>query len=573
MGLRYKAPEWIFEDINYDHYIVQYDGDIVKEVTKYPNSYVTIINEKYAILTVGKNVEINLENLQFETIVYVKPAEMFTLQEITPVEASQASFLQLNLPLNLTGKGVNVAIIDTGIDYLSEEFIDEKGETRIELIWDQSILSNKEDNNKVVPFGIVYSKNQIQDAINAHRQGKDPYEIVPSKDIIGHGTNMSGIIGGRGVNPELKGVAPDCDFIVIRLLEDYSFKAQFGISIPIFNITVIFAALEFLNKYLIIDYKPTIIYFPLGSNLGTHKGVGILDQFIESVCMRSGVAFVTGAGNQRVSGEHTSGTILGVGESSLFELDVSPDQKDIWIEIWVEAPNIASLTILSPSGESTGVINPIINTFEVYEFIVEKSSIKINYFFPEESAGDQLMRVRFYNLQKGIWTFILTGNSILDGKYNAWIPQAGITIGQTTLMPADPYGTVTNPGNGRFVITAAGYNQNNNNIINYSGMAFKDNYVNVIDVAAGAVNAITVAPSNTIAVVNGTSVSAAVVAGASALLFQWGIIDKNDPLMYSQTLKTYIARGTVKRSGDVYPNPQWGYGILNILTLFQNITS
>lgn len=573
MDLRYRLPELIFEDINYDNYLVEYDGDIIGEVTKYPNIYVTIINDKYAILTVGKNVEINLEQLQFKTIVYVKTAEMFTLDEISPVLASQASFLQLNLPLDLTGKGVNIAIVDTGIDFLNEEFMDEKGETRIELIWDQSILSNIEDDNKVVPFGTIYSKNQIQSAINAKRQGKDPYEIVPSKDIIGHGTNMCGIIGGRGVNPVLKGVAPDCNFVVIKLIEDYSFKAQFDISIPIFNITVIFAALEFLNKYLLMYYKPMTIYCPLGSNLGTHKGNGILDQFIESVCMRSGVAFVTGAGNQRVSGEHTSGIIPAVGESSLFELDVSPNQKDIWIEIWVEAPNIASLTILSPAGESTGIINPMINTVELYKFIVEKSSIKINYFFPEERTGDQLMRVRFYNLQEGIWTFILTGNSILDGRYNAWIPQNGITIGKTTLIPADPYGTVTNPGNGRTIITAAGYNQNNNNIINYSGMASKENYVNVIDVAAGAVNAITVAPDNTIATVNGTSVSAAVVAGACALMFQWGIIEKNDPFMYSQTLKAYIVRGTVKRSGDVYPNPQWGYGILNILALFQNITS
>ena len=103
-------------------------------------------------------------------------------------------------------------------------------------------------------------------------------------------------------------------------------------------------------------------------------------------------------------------------------------------------------------------------------------------------------------------------------------------------------------------------------------MAFREKYVNIIDVAAGAVNAQAIAPGNKTTVVNGTSVSAAIVAGACALLFEWGITDKNDPFMYSQTVKTYLARGTIKRSGDIYPNPQWGYGILNILTLFKNIT-
>ena len=102
-------------------------------------------------------------------------------------------------------------------------------------------------------------------------------------------------------------------------------------------------------------------------------------------------------------------------------------------------------------------------------------------------------------------------------------------------------------------------------------MAFSDNYIGIIDVAAGGVNARTVAPNNTTAIVNGTSVSAAILAGACAMLFQWGIVEGNYPNIYSQTIKTYIERGTVQRSGDIYPNPQWGYGILNILKMFQNM--
>ena len=127
------------------------------------------------------------------------------------------------------------------------------------------------------------------------------------------------------------------------------------------------------------------------------------------------------------------------------------------------------------------------------------------------------------------------------------------------LVSSDPYGTITNPGTSDYIITVAAYNQNNNNIVNYSGMAFLDDYIDRIDVAAGGVNALTVAPNNKTAIVNGTSVSAAVVAGACAMLFQWGIVDGNDPYIYSQTIKAYLARGTIKRSGDIYPNPQWGY--------------
>lgn len=89
--------------------------------------------------------------------------------------------------------------------------------------------------------------------------------------------------------------------------------------------------------------------------------------------------------------------------------------------------------------------------------------------------------------------------------------------------------------------------------------------------AAGGINALTVAPNNQTAIVNGTSVSAAILAGTCAMLFQWGIVEGNDPNIYSQTIKTYIQRGAVQRSGDLYPNPVWGYGILNVLKMFQNM--
>ena len=71
------------------------------------------------------------------------------------------------------------------------------------------------------------------------------------------------------------------------------------VEVPVFNITAIFAALQFLYEYALTNYKPMVIYFPLGSNLGNHKGNGILEQFIESISSSSGIVVVTGTGNQR----------------------------------------------------------------------------------------------------------------------------------------------------------------------------------------------------------------------------------------------------------------------------------
>ena len=571
MRKNFRIPMSIFSDTNYYHYLVQYQGNIVEEVSKQPGYYVTIINEKYAIVSADRELELNMLGPIFSSIVYVAPRDVFTLEEISPVEASQASFLQLELPLKLTGRGVTVAIIDTGIDYLNEEFIRENGETRIEYIWDQTIESVENDEKSTVPYGTTYNKNDIQKAINAFKDGKSPYEIVPTKDEIGHGTNMAGIIGAGGKNPNLKGVVPDCDFVVVKLIEYVTLIKQYNFKIPVFGLFSIFPALEFIYEYSLHNNKPIVIYFPIGSNFGSHKGNGILEQYMESICIASGIAIVTGAGNQGVSGCHTSGIISQVNESGIIQLYVSPEQKYIATEIWIDAPNIMSLQIISPSGENTGTIKALIKDINTYSFVFENTSITINSYFPEENTGDQLFNISFFNVKEGIWKFRLTGESILDGKFNAWIPQIGLSVEGTKFIASDPYGTIMNPGTSEYVLTAAAYNQNNNNVLSYSGMSFLDDYVSKIDAAAGGVNALTVAPNNTTAIVNGTSVSAAILAGACVMLFQWGIVEGNSPNIYSQTIKTYIARGTVQRSGDIYPNPQWGYGILNILKMFQNM--
>lgn len=566
-----EFSEELFRDASYYQYIVQYQGQIDYEALKQKGYYVTVINDKYAILLVPANdFQTDISSIGFESIVYIKPSEMYTLQQISPVEASKASFLQLTSPLSLTGSGVNVAIIDTGIDYLSDEFMKVNGETRIECIWDQTVISNKEEALIPVPYGTIYRKNEIDEAIRASREGKSPYDIVPSKDEIGHGTNMAGIIGGLGKNPDLKGMVPECDFVVIKLMQDESFKSRFYTEVPIFNITSIFSALEFLKEYALMNRKPMVILFPLGSNFGNHKGGGILNEFIAEISSNSGIVVVCGTGNQGANGTHTSGIISQLGELALIELVVSPKQKDIWIEIWTELPNVMSVDIISPSGENTGVIPAKINATEKYTFVFEKTALRVNYYLPEENTGDELIRIRMYNLQPGIWRFRLTPRELLSGKFNAWIPTEGITVGGTRFNLTDPYGTITNPGDSDTIITAAAYNQNNNNFLTFSGRAFIYDF-EIVDVAAGGLAALTVAPNNQTTVITGTSVSAAVVAGACAMLFEWGIVQGNDPYIYSQTVKAYLEKGTFQREGDIYPNAQWGYGILDVLKMFQNM--
>ena len=190
-----------FFDINNRSDLIEYKGDIVNALKKFPNTDVYIIDEKRAVITVPYEIYSDVLRLTPE-IIYADPNAPFTTCDISPVEASGATIFHNNVYLPLDGSGVIVGIIDTGIDYLNEEFINEDGTSRILVIVDRTIEEKLTESQG--PIGIVYTQDDINRAIQAKKNGGDPYAIVPSKDEIGHGTNMAGIVAARGANPRYR---------------------------------------------------------------------------------------------------------------------------------------------------------------------------------------------------------------------------------------------------------------------------------------------------------------------------------------------------------------------------------
>ena len=566
-----SAPNDLFINPMYKHYVAQYQGDIISQSIKNPYIYAVIIDDKYAIVSIPVNNSIDTIQKDIPAIVFIKRGYIYTLETITVMTAANINLLHLDNPLSLFGNGVLVGLVDTGIDYLNPEFMFKNGETRIHRIWDQTLPTDTTNQN--VPFGVEYTKEQITNAINASKSGGNPYDIVNSKDTIGHGTSMAGIIGATGINPNLQGAAPNCEFAVVKLAPYINPPLKTRENFPIFDLTSISSAITYLVNYALNINAPMVVYIPLGSNLGNHNGEGILEDIIDTLSINRGIVMVTGSGNQANKGYHTSGMLANSGDFNIVQLYISPEQKNLLLEFWISEPHKISLSILSPSGESTGVIPSTLNSQDTNTFIFEQTTAKISYFIPEQLSGDELITVFLDNIQSGTWTFKLNADYALNGVFNVWIPQEGITVGNTQFLSSIPYNTVTSPGTSRYIITAACYNQNNDNIVISSGTASLNNIINVVDLAAGGVNVQTIgANSTTISTVNGTSVSAAVVAGACALLLEWGIINGNDPSIYSQSIKYYLTGGTRKRSGDVYPNPQWGFGILDMIKVFRNMT-
>lgn len=566
-----------YNDKNYINFVVAYDGDIEKEVENLNDVSVFLIDDTYAIISV--KIEDYREQIKsIKSIVYIEINGIYTLSE-SPVDDSKATLFHKNPHLNLRGTGVIVAIVDTGIDYLNKEFMREDDTTRILKIWDQTITSEK------VPKGFIhgseYSEEEINKAIMAQKQGLNPYEIVPSKDEYGHGTKIAGIVGARGINRDIIGVAPDCQFIIIKLQEAAKEYVDFYFAKgdkPKYRNTDILMALKYLYEISFSLNKPMVIYLPLGSNMGDHSGGSVIERYIDTkISNKNALVAVTSTGNEGNSDTHTSGEIERIGDSKTIELYCGKEQSGLFLQIYAKRPSRIKLGITSPSGETFENTNPyktkhiLLSDSPPWVFIYEGTSVDVAYDSPDEFTGDEKITIRMNNIKEGIWKFTLTGDYIVEGIYNAWILQRELLSEDTRFLGPTPYTTLTIPGTASTIINTSYYNQNNGATISESGRGYPRNNIIQPIITAGGINALTTKPGGGVVSVSGASVAGAVLAGSCALILQWAVTDGNDPEMHAVKLQSYIIRGARKRAGDIYPNRQWGYGILDIQGIFNSL--
>lgn len=560
-----------YNDPTFINLVVEYFGDIVKIIDEIPDASIYLIDDRLAIVSLKEK---NLVNLLRKTqpLIFAEIGTLYTLENISPVEASFATSFHRNPYINLTGTDVIIGMIDTGIDYLNDEFMFEDDTTRILYIWDQTIDSDKMP--KGMLHGSEYTQNDINEAIKLYRSGGDPYTLVPSKDDIGHGTQMASIAGGRGKNRDFIGAAPNCSFIIVKLEEAFETSTKLFYpenNIPMFKNTDTIFAIKYLYTKAIELQKPLVIYIGIGGNLGPHSGDSNLERYINKISTKRGIVVVTSAGNQGNTDTHTSGKIPGKGLNSVIEVNIDKNQKGLILQIYGKKPDKFTLSISSPSGETIKnitVFDTKYGLFGLYynvKFVYEGTTMEIAYDSPDELTGDESILIRADNITEGIWKFILTGEYIVYGKYDAWILQRELLAPNTKFLSPTKENTLTEPGTCSNIITTAYYNQNNNALVSSSGEGFtRKNKIQPL-ITAGGINAIATKPGGGSSIVSGGSVSAAVTAGCCALLLQWSIVNNNNPAMYAQKLQTYLIRGCAKRPNDKYPNKNLGYGILDMV--------
>ena len=497
---------------------------------------------------------------------YIAIPKLFGLMDTSAVEATGALRLQRVRGASLTGNGVIVGFIDTGIDYTNNIFKNVTGRTRILSIWDQS------DQSGTPPQGIEFGSEYTREDIYRALQSENPYSIVPTKDTQGHGTFMAGVAcGSEDVENDFIGAANESQIAVVKLKKAKKYLRDFYLIEEnvqdVYQENDIMQAVTYLRNLSRRESKPLVLVLGLGTGSGQRSGGSALSQLLNDLGETIGCCVVTCAGNEGNARLHYKGSVLNK-EYEDVELKVGEGTNGFTMELWGNSPDIISVAFISPSGEMISRIPARVWQSDTVEFLLEKSKIDISYSLVEAGGGVELIFMRFIDPTPGVWIIRVYGNNILEGDYNIWLPIKQFIDKETYFLKPNPDITLTVPSTTQATITVAAYDNMTNALFTDSSRGFTRTNEIKPDIAAPGVNVYGPGINNNYVRKSGTSVAAALVAGNCAQLMQWGIVEKNETQMKTNYIKNFLIRGAIRDRNIVYPSKEWGYGKVNVYEAF-----
>lgn len=257
--------------------------------------------------------------------------------------------------LGLTGRGVILGVMDSGLDWTHRDFRNPDGSTRILALLDLSdppdSLGPGDTGEPGPGGGILYTRETIDRALLA---GTD----LRHRDYLGHGTHVTGAAAATPAPPpdtllNFGGAAPLADIVVVKVsgTPRDSFFSDFNIMNGAAFIDSLAGALG----------KPCVINMSFGEELGPHDGSGTMERFLAGLVAgdRPGRTMVAAAGNERNLNRHAAGDFTLLPDSlARIRVNVSGGagpHDEMRIEIWLDDnhPGV-ELTVVSPAGRLYG---------------------------------------------------------------------------------------------------------------------------------------------------------------------------------------------------------------------------
>ena len=496
---------------------------------------------------------------------YTMVPKCYTTLDMAAIQQAGIAAVQ-NLPgLELSGEGVLVGIIDTGINYLDPIFRNLDGSTRIRRIWDQ------EEQSGTAPREIGYGSEYTREQINLAIQSENPKETVPSFDTDGHGTFVASVACG-GANPEnlFIGAAPEAEMVIVKLKEAKEYLREYyfvDCDARCYQENDLVAAVFYLQKVQEELKRPLVICLAVGTSFGGHGGYSILSEYLRNVAASEGIGIVTGSGNEADKRHHYLG-ILEQENNQPVEINVGNNTRGFVMELWTELPNLLALSIESPTGQTIGPVS-LRRGIGEYVFVLEQTRVILNYRVLVETTGAQLVFFQFDRPGSGIWKIIPETLELGNGIFHIWLPMEEFLTGNVYFIRANPEYTVMEPGDTGPVVCAAYYNGKENSIAVSSGRGYtRDNRIKP-DFAAPGINVTGINLRGQFVARSGSSIAVGITSGALALFMEW--LDRHGVNLDASQMKNLLILGASRKTDMNYPNQEWGYGALNLYRTFEQI--
>ena len=498
----------------------------------------------YAIVTIPENLIGAFSRM--EEIEFIEKPKKLYPQVTAGLGAS--CFYPLLQPVSgkaLSGQGVYMAILDSGIDYTDPMFRYADGTTKIAWLWDQGKRADAEKGEKP-PQGFFTGVEYSRKMLNANLQ-KNSERLTT--DVTGHGTNVAKIA--------VQG-APESELIVVKL---DTARGTYPSTVSLLR------AFTYVAKKAQAENMPVAINLSYGNTYGAHDGSSLLERFIDNITEVGRNVICIGAGNEGASAGHFAGK-LSENEIQRISFAIGTYERSFSLQLWKWYADRMDISILSPAGEQYLIRNQNAGG-EAQQAVMEQTKLLIFSGRPQPYRKREEVYIDFIPaetyLNPGIWTIEITPRRIVNGELRLYMPSAVVRSENTRFLLPSPAQTLTIPSTAQKVITVGAYNAYVRSYAAFSGRgdAGSDRAENnKPDLTAPGVN-IRIGEGEGGAVVSGTSYATPFVTAAAALLMEYGIVQGNDPFLYGEKVKAYLHAGARQLPGyDIWPNDQVGWGAL-----------
>ncbi len=520
----------------------------------------------YAILTVPEELVDQVAGLG--QIEYVEKPKRFFYGTELPAEGSCLPRVTLQEPF-LSGEGILVAVLDSGIEYRLPAFRKSDGSTRIRYLWDQT-LTPDEALGRRPPEGFSRGVEFDEAAINRallEPSEQAQFERIPSRDLTGHGTAVAGIAAGSrsgAGNGVYSGVAYNAELLAVKLGQANT------LGFP--RTTEIMRGVTYALRKAQELGMPLVINLSFGNSYGAHDGGSLLERFLDNAAEVGRTVICVGSGNEGSSGGHLAGNVA---ESTSVELAVAEYETSLNVQIWKNYSDIYRVYLRPPGGREQEL--PASVEGGKYELLAEQTRVLVYWGEPAPYAVAQEIYLEFLPegrsyLNSGVWTIRFEPVRVVTGQYYLYLPGDAVRNEQTGFYKPTPQVTLTIPSTAGKVLTVGAYDSTYDSYADFSGRGYADPRRTVGVVASGITKPDLVAPGVGIlapdryggyAAFTGTSFATPIVSGSAALLMEWGIVRGRDPFLYGEKVKAYLRRGAQPLRGESgLPNERVGYGKL-----------